>query len=181
MNSVSPLKSGLPLILFLTVHALYSVAYASTPADTEQPEKEFNTSYNPTDSLSYDHFVARIPLRYAPTAAAALATLNVALHNAKQQAEITLCKGQWAPRGSVVIQQGPTIERNSPREIPSWHFSATRHPAELACGTTSRTAFFLEMSRYLPAWIKIRPAGQLTAFQQGETVVLEQRTVATIK
>jgi len=178
MNSVSIHKTGLPLILFLTVQPLYSVAYASTPADTEQPEKAFHTSYNPVDNLAYDQIVARIPLDYAATGAVALANLNIALHNAKQQAEITLCKGQWTPHGPVVFQQGPAIKRSPPQGMSSWHFSAFRQPAKLACGSTSRTAFFLEMSRYLPAWIKIRPAGQLIAFRQGETVMLEQSTVA---
>ncbi len=178
MNSVSIHKTGLPLILFLTIQAVYSVAYASTPADSKQPERAFRTSYNPDDSLAYDQFIARIPLDYAPTGAVALATLNLALHKAKKQAEITLCKGQWTPHGSVVFQQGPAIKRSPPQGIPSWHFNAFRQPWELACGTTSRAAFFLEMSRYLPAWIKIRPAGQLLAFRQGETVMLEQRAIA---
>ncbi len=178
MNTVSIHKTGLPLILFLIVQPLYSVAYASRPADSEQPGKEFRTSYNPGDSLAYDQVVARIPLSYAPIEAVALATLNIALRNAKLQAEMTLCKGQWAPHGPVVFQQGPSIERSPSQRMPSWHINAFRRPGELACGTTSRTAFFLEMSRYLPAWIKIRPAGQLTAFRQGEAVMLEQRTLA---
>jgi len=34
------------------------------------------------------------------------------------------------------------------------------------------------MSRNLPGWVQIRPAGQLSAFQQGESVLLEQETIA---
>lgn len=180
MNSVSTHKTGLSLILFLTVQPLYSAAYASTPADTEQPGKEFHTSYNPRDNLAYDQIVARIPLDQAPIGAAALANLNITLCKAKQQAEFTLCNGQWTPHGSVVFQQGPVMKRTSPNtnEMPSWQYNVLRHPRELACGATSRAAFFLEMSRYLPDWVQIRPAGQSTAFRQGETVQLEQETVA---
>jgi len=167
-------------MLSMAVQPLYSVAYAGAPADSGQPGKEFHTSFNPRDSLAYDQIVARIPLGNAPIGAVALANLNIALHNAKQQTENSLCNGQWAPHGSVVFQQGPVAERSSPytKEMPSWHYNVFRHPRELACGATSRAAFFLEMSRYLPDWIQIRPAGQFTAFRQGETVLLEQETVA---
>ncbi len=167
-------------MLLLAVQALYSVAYASTPPDTEQPGKEPNTAYNFPDSLAYDQIVARIPLDQAPIRSVALANINIVLHNAKQQAEITLCDGRWAPRGAVVFQQGPVIEQSSlhMNEIPSWYYHALRRPWKLDCGTSSRAAFMLEMKRYLPAWIQIRPAGQLSAFRQGETVLLEQETVA---
>jgi len=180
MNSVSIHKTGLLLILLLAVQPLYSAAYASTPADSERPEREIRISYNFRNSLAYDQIVAWIPLDQAPIGSAALANLNVALHNAKQQAEINLCNGQWAPRGSVVFQQGPVIKQRSPgtNEILTWYYNVFRHPWKISCGTTSRAAFFLEMSRYLPDWIQIRPAGQSTAFRQGESLQLEQETVA---
>lgn len=180
MLSTSFHKSRLALTLFLAFQTLFSIAYANTPADTEQPENQSRTSYNPRDNLAYDQIVARIPLGQAATGAVVLASINIALHKAKQQAEFTLCSGRWAPQGSIVFQQGPVVERlsSSANEIPSWHYVAFRHPRELACGATSRAAFFLEMSRYLPAWIQIRPAGQLIAFQQGETVMLDPGTVA---
>ncbi len=167
-------------MLLLAVQSLYSGAYASTPADPGQPGKGLHISYNPHDSLAYDQIVARIPLRQASTGSVALANLNIALHNAKQQAEIKLCDGQWAAQGALVFQQGPVIERSPAHtnEIPSWHYVALRHPWEFACGLNSRAAFFLEMSRHLPAWIQIRPAGQFTAFRQGETVLLEQKSIA---
>ena len=180
MFSISFHKTGLPFMLFLATQFLYSGACASTPADTGQPGKGLHISYNPHDSLAYDQIVARIPLRQASTGSVALATLTIALHNAKQQAEIKLCDGQWAAQGSLVFQQGPVIKQSPAHtnKIPSWHYVALRHPRQLACGSNSRAAFFLEMSRHLPAWIKIRSAGQFTAFRQGETVLLEQESIA---
>ncbi len=168
-------------MLLLAVQPLFSNAYASSPAYTGQQGRELHASLNPLDSnLTYDQIVARIPLSQAPTRSVALANLSIALHNAKQQAEIKLCDGQWAPRGALVFRQGPVIEQGSrhSNELPSWYYVALRHPRELACGTGSRAAFFLEMSRYLPAWVRIRPAGQLSAFRQGEAVLLEQEAVA---
>ncbi len=180
MFSISFHKTGLPLMLFLAAQSLYSGAYASTPVDTGQPGKGPHTPYNPRTSLAYDQIVAWIPLRQASTASVALANLNIALHYAKQQAEIKLCDGQWSPTGSLAFQQGPVVERSSAHtnEIPSWHYVALRHPWGFTCGTSSRVAFFLEMSRHLPAWVQIRPAGQFTAFRQGETVLLEQESFA---
>lgn len=167
-------------MLLLAVQSVYSGVYASTPADTGQPGKAPHISYNPRTSLAYDQIVAWIPLRQASTGSVALANLTIALHSAKQQAEIKLCDGQWAAQGSLVFQQGPVVERSPAHtnEIPSWHYVALRHPWEFACGTSSRAAFFLEMSRHLPAWVQIRPAGQFTAFRQGETVLLEQESFA---
>jgi hypothetical protein len=180
MFPISFHKTRLPFMLFLAVQCLHSGVYAGTPADTGQPEINLQTLYNPSDSLAYDQIVARIPHNQAPIRSVALASLSIALHNAKQQAEISLCDGQWAPHGSVVFQQGPVMKRSSPdkNEMPSWHYNALRQPREFVCGTSSRAAFFLEMSRYLPAWIQIRPAGQFTAFRQGETVLLEQESIA---
>ena len=180
MLSNSFLKSRRMLTLLLAFQILFSITYAHTPADTAPSKTQSRTSYNPHDNLAYDQIVARIPLSHAPTGAVVLADLNIALHKAKQQAEFNLCSGQWAPQGTVVYQRGPFVERHSSsaNEILSWHYIAFRHPSELACGATSRAAFFLEMSRYLPAWIQIRPAGQRIAFQQGETVMLDPGTVA---
>lgn len=178
MFPVSFHRIRLTFILFLAVQSVDSVTYASAPVNPGQPE--LHTSYNPLNSLAYDQIVARIPLNQASISSVALANLNVALHYAKQQAEITLCNRQWTSYGSIVFQQGPVIERDSSQmnEVPSWHYNVLRQPGEFACGTGSRTAFFLELSRHLPAWVQIRPAGQLTAFRQGETVLLEQETFA---
>jgi hypothetical protein len=181
MFCITSHKTRPPFALFLAFMTLSSGAYADTPADTGGTEKKFQKIANsPRDSLAYDQIIAQIPVAHAPIGSVALANLNIALHSAKQQAEITLCDGQWAPQGTVVFQQGPAIEQRFSRtdEIPAWHYVAFRYPLKLACNTNSRAAFFLEMSRHLPGWVQIRPAGQLSAFQQGESVPLEQETVA---
>ena len=181
MFCITSHKTRPPFALFLAVMTLSSGAYADTPTDTGRTEEKLQIiTSSPRDSLAYDQIIAQIPVGRAPIGSVALANLNIALHSAKQQAEITLCDGQWAPQGTVVFQQGPAIEQRSSHanEIPAWHYVAFRHPRELACNTNSRAAFFLEMSRYLPGWVQIRPAGQLSAFQQGESVPLEQETVA---
>lgn len=181
MFSITSHKTRPPFALFLAVMTLSSATYADTPADTGRTEEKLRIIANsPRDSLAYDQIMAQIPVGHAPIGSVALANLNIALHSAKQQAEITLCDGQWTPQGTVVFQQGPAIEQRLSRtdEIPAWHYVAFRYPLKLGCNTNSRAAFFLEMSRYLPGWVQIRPAGQLSAFQQGESVLLEQKTVA---
>jgi len=181
MFCITPYKTRSPFALFLAVMSLSSGTYADTPADTGGAEEKLQIiARSPRDSLAYDQIVAQIPIGHAPIGSVALANLNIALHSAKQQAEITLCGGRWTPPGTVVFQQGPAIEQRffHTDEIPAWHYVAFRHPRELACNTNSRAAFFLEMSRNLPGWVQIRPAGQLSAFQQGESVLLEQETIA---
>ena len=181
MFCITPYKTRSPFALFLAVMSVSSGTYADTPADTGRAEEKLQIiAHSPRDSLVYDQIVAQIPIGHAPIGSVALANLNIALHSAKQQAEITLCGGRWTPPGTVVFQQGPAIEQRffHTDEIPAWHYVAFRHPGKLACNTNSRAAFFLEMSRYLPGWVQIRPAGHLSAFQQGELVPLEQETVA---
>ncbi|MFQ5643598.1 MAG: hypothetical protein ACE5FQ_07850 [Thiogranum sp.] len=173
MHTNSSHKTGLLFTLFLAIQSLSPDVCADTPGAT---------GHLPRNSLNYDQIVARIPMDQAPIRSVALANLNIALHYARQQAVITRCDGQWTPRGPVVFRQGPAIVQGSsharvPR-VSSWHYVALRQPGILACDTGSRAAFFLEMSRYLPAWVQIRPAGQLTAFRQGEAVLPVQEAVA---
>jgi len=164
MYADSSPKTGLLFTLLIAFQPLCSNACADTPAS----------------NLDYDQIVARIPPDQAPISSVALANLNIVLYNARQQAAVTLCGGQWTPLGSLVFQQGPVASHSPPQAsaIPSWHYTALRYPRMLPCSTSSRAVFFMEMSRHLPAWVTIRPAGQLTAFRQGETVLPGQENVA---
>jgi hypothetical protein len=122
-----------------------------------------------------------MPRKAAPVASVALATINIALHNARLNAEQALCGGLWAPRGRLLHQQGPSIAlmRLSPHKtVKNWHYNTLREAQPLACKTVSRADFFLEMSRHLPDWILIRPAGQFTAYHKGKNILLNPQTVA---
>jgi len=121
----------------------------------------------PADVLQdYDQVIAQIPGDHARIASVALAELNIALHQAKKQAALTLCQGHWMPSGEVVQQLGPLpVTQSDGGTI--WIYQAARHAHPLACEHTSRAQFFQEMSRHLPAWISLRPAGELVTFSQG--------------
>lgn len=119
--------------------------------------------------LGYDQVIAQIPAEEAPIAPVALAHLNIALHQAKKQAVGQLCEGHWLADGEIVEEFGP-----SPVALAdggrAWIYEVSRTPRPLDCPRTSRADFFQAMSRYLPAWISIRPAGQTTAYAQGEAL-----------
>lgn len=128
--------------------------------DTEQPPR----------TLPYDQVNADIPLDGTPIASVALARLTIALHHAKSRTEARLCHGNWSPSGDIVHQDGPQRETGPTVETGThWHYTELRQPLSLNCNHISRAQFFLEMSRHLPAWVSVRPAGQFTAFRQGAT------------
>ena len=136
----------------------------------------------PDDHWSYDQVTAQIPREEAPIASVALAKLNISLHKARRKAEQSLCAGQWTPQGTVLHQQGPALDRASGSQGYAnrfWHYNAFRSPPNLSCSSVSRGRFYLEMSRHLPEWVQIRPAGLNIAFQQGRAVLLQQTVVTT--
>jgi hypothetical protein len=164
------------LVPLLAASSLHLIAFAEPLPET--------ATVAPTDitpeTLAYDEIVARIPHTEAPIASVALSKVNIALHNAKQIAEQRLCSGEWVPPGEVSNQHGPIMEKQQ-GDVPGetfWIYSLSMRPQHIACGKTTRTRFFLEMSRHLPDWISIRPAGQITAFRNGEIVFLGQGAVA---
>lgn len=115
---------------------------------------------------NYDQFIAQMPHNRAAIASVALAKLNIALRNAKNRAEQTLCHGDWTPSGEVLQQIGPLAV--APDGAPKiWLYQSLRRAHPLACDRVSRAQFFLEMSRHLPAWVSIRPAGQIISFSEG--------------
>lgn len=180
MRSALYYKTGLSLLLLLAQGLPHGV-YAQNLPDNARTSQKTPTSYNPDTLANYDQVIASVPRNEAATASVALASITIALHRAKQSAEHELCGGRWAPRGNLLRRQGPAIDRNPPgtAKTPTpWHYNALRQALPLACNKVSRAEFFLEMSRHLPAWIQIRPAGQLSAYRQGENILLNPQTVA---
>lgn len=126
----------------------------------------------------HDQVIARMPGAEARIAPVMLAKLNSALHQAKKQAADVLCRGHWLPDGERFLQIGPT-----PATLDDgtrvWAYQAARRALPLACDQVSRAQFFLEMSRHLPAWVTIQPAGQLTAYRQGSALFIAPSRLAT--
>jgi hypothetical protein len=122
-------------------------------------------------AADYDQVIARVPADQASIAPVALAELNIALHQAKKQAATALCNGNWFADGEVIQQLGP-VPAAPAGDTTVWIYRTERRAMPLPCEHTSRAQFFQEMSRHLPAWISIRPAGQLTGYSQGDALPL---------
>jgi len=132
----------------------------------------------PPGRQHYDEVIAVIPREQAALASVVLAEVSIALHGARQRTQHVLCAGQWTPNGPLVLQYGPQLEAQSsaashPR---SWIYRAFREPSTLSCNQVTRARFFVEMSRQLPDWITIRPAGQPIAYRQGQSVLPPPQT-----
>lgn len=115
----------------------------------------------------YDSMTAEIPVAQAAIGSVALAELNIALRAARLEAQKTLCQGNWNPIGQTMQVTGPKPATDATGR-PVWHYQSLRQAHPLACTGVSRSRFFLEMSRHLPAWVTIRPAGYTVAFRLGE-------------
>lgn len=143
------------LVALLSI-SLVSQAVAGTPQeDAAEPS-----------AAGYDQIIARMPVEEAEIAPVALARLTIALHRAKKQAAETLCKGNWFADGELVQRLGP-LSIALADHTTVWIYQASRQPAPLACEQVSRAQFFQEMSRHLPEWVSIRPAGLSTAYRLG--------------
>jgi hypothetical protein len=126
----------------------------------------------------HDQVIARMPGPEAQIAPVMLAKLTIALHEAKKQAADALCQGHWLPDGERLMQFGP-----APATLGDgsrvWAYQDARRALPLACDQVSRAQFFLEMSRHLPAWVTVRPAGQLTGYRQGTALFVAPSHLAT--
>jgi hypothetical protein len=122
-----------------------------------------------TDAAELDMISAQFSAEQAPIAAVALAEIALALNAAKHRTEHELCNGRWSPSGVAVSGSEPElITLHSGEQV--WVIQSLRRPQPVACEQISRSRFFLAMSRHLPEWIQIRPAGQLSMFRAGEVM-----------
>lgn len=113
----------------------------------------------------FDQVTVEMPAAGAPIGAVALARINISLRAARNLASNKLCGGNWTPAGQVAEVDGPHLTDKPNGEV--WHYRSLRRAPPLACEGVSRAQFFIEMSRHLPAWFNIRPAGYSITFRQG--------------
>ncbi len=156
---------------------LLAISYTQARA-----ESGMDAPLNTTSRWSHDEVIAYVPRQLAETSPVALAKINIAVYRAKQLTEQQLCAGKWTPRGTLLYQQGP--EATAPRSHSSnsnrgsWYFQTFRNPETLVCPDITRAEYFLEMSRHLPEWISVRPAGQTTTFRLGQVFTEGQHSLA---
>lgn len=155
MASNYPIKSARAHALLLLAGAAVSRAHALPQASAAG-----------MDTPDYDRVIVQMPAEQASIASVAMAKLAITLHNARKQAALTLCNGNWAPGGEVVRQIGPLALTPSP-EDKIWLYESLRRPHPLDCKDVSRARFFLEMRRHLPDWISVRPADRAATPGQG--------------
>jgi len=158
---------------------LLAISYTQTCA-----ESGMRASLNSAPHGAHDEMIAYVPRQLAETPPVALAKINIAVYRAKQLTEQQLCAGKWTPRGTLLYQQGPEAagprpySNNDSGNRNSWYFQTFRHPQELVCPDITRAEYFLEMSRHLPEWISVRPAGQTTTFRLGQVFTEGQHSLA---
>jgi hypothetical protein len=143
---------------------LFSILLAHSAAAESLPNPAASTA-----AQDYDQVIAYMPQAQAEIASVALARLIIALHDAKTSTARRLCDSTWTPSGTAVQKLGPSLAEH-PANQKVWFYHSLRHAFPLACGQVSRVQFFLEMSRHLPAWVFLRPAGQEITFSQGSAV-----------
>lgn len=127
----------------------------------------------------YDWVMAEMPAYQAAIGSVALAKINIALHSARLHAQQTLCQGHWSPGGKTMRVSGPESTTSAAGQ-PVWHYQSLRQPHPLACTGVSRAEFFLEMSRHLPEWVTIRPAGYAVVFRMGEIEPARPTSLASL-
>ena len=155
------------------------LATCGTQAQAE-PDVYFASSSG--DHWSYDEVIAYVPREQAEIPSVALAKINIALYRAKQLTEGRLCTGKWTPRGTLQYRQGPEVtearSNSKSGRHSAWFFQTFRTPEALVCPDVTRAEYFMEMSRYLPAWISVRPARQPTTFRLGQAYTGGQHSLA---
>lgn len=164
-------RHSLHLLVLLAVSAVHSTVFALSSAERRPHPPAVSSRHS---HLTYDEVSARVPREIAPIASVAVAQVNIAMHRARQLAELRLCAGHWTPQGAILFEVGPLFTPSAAAgdDDGAWHYQAFRQPEALFCGDITRARFFEELSRHLPHWIMIRPAGQTTAFRQGIAVAL---------
>lgn len=135
-----------------------------------EPDLDVHADYNAR--TSYDEVTAIVPRQQAEIPSVALAKINISLYRAKQLVEGQLCAGNWTPRGTLLYRQDS-------QAADAWLFQTLRSPEALACPNVTRAEYFMEMSRHLPSWISVRPAGQMTTFRLGQAYTNGQHSLAT--
>jgi hypothetical protein len=160
---------------FRRVVMVFAATLVAHPTTEAAPVLELETRHEAAteNRLEYDEFIAQIPRQQALTASEALAQINIALHHARQRAAAEACGGRWIASGRLVRQYGPALKHNGGADAGArfWRFRSFREPQLFACDGFGRAAVFLEISRHLPSWMSIRPAGQITAYQQGRSLL----------
>ena len=149
----------------------------STSAES-RPENDTNSG----NRWPHDEVIAQVPRQQAKTPSVALAKTNIAVYRAKHLTEQRLCDGRWTPRGTLLYQhtsgKPDTRLRSTEGGGDSWVVQTLRNPVNLACPGINRAEYFLEMSRHLPPWISVRPAGQITVFRLGQAFTGGQHPLA---
>ena len=134
--------------------------------------------------LDFDEVAASLPRDLAPIPAVVIAQVNIAMHQARQRAEQKLCAGRWTPRGTKAQEIGPLlpdVQSSATASNESWVYRSFRTPENLGCGQVTRSYFFQEVSRHLPAWITVRPATQVTAYRQGIAIGAAQPSIVATR
>ena len=149
-----------------TVALLLAICTASVASYAANP------GTNQYQYSSLDQITVWLPYDQAATAAVALAKINLLLYEAKKRAEQSVCGGQWHQSGVLLVENGPYLTTDTDIDQASWFYRSLRQPYTDACRKTSRMEFFREMSKHLPPWLTVRPAGQLTTFRQGMRVTI---------
>ncbi len=113
--------------------------------------------------------LASIPGKGIPTSSVARARINVALMQAKRRVDERLCNGDWTFVGNLseVQPPEPSISRNGG---PAWKIALAWAPRLTPCKGIDRSAYFLAMSRELPAWVKLHEAGGNVWYQAGRRI-----------
>ena len=121
------------------------------PADSLVHE----SSHQKTDPL-LDHFVARVPYRFADTATEARAMTHVAVGRAKARTGKELCGRTWLVTGPASGTTGPRLTNTAGE--PAWYYRISHQPGLAGCGTASREDLYEALEGMLPAWITLRRA-----------------------
>lgn len=154
-----------PALLLVTLAGLCLQTSADETTDKVPPPSRF------------DQVVVEMPATEASTGAVALARINISLRTARERAVNSLCEGNWTPAGAIEKAIGPYLVETASGE--TWHYRALRSANPLACRHVTRARFFIEMSRHLPSWFSIRPAGYRIAFRNnGEAESISPSSLA---
>ncbi len=127
----------------------------------------------PVASMELDHVIAWVPVDQASTAGVAQALVHLSLDKALRAAEAELCHGTWQLSATTMVQvkPRPALAPAALGAHQAWYYRLSRvAQTPDACSDVDHDRFQRTISRHLPTWILIRPAHQLSLWQQGNTV-----------
>jgi hypothetical protein len=162
------------LLVLLLLGGL-SQSCAQVPTGTISGSRVDITADQPVPSAhaSLDQVIAWVPLDRAPTAGVAQAHIHVALRKAKRLAEAELCEGIWTLNRPARLQVKPR-RATAPAAAgggEAWFYRLSREPATgQVCAGVDSSTFLRTVSHHLPSWMLLRPAYQLSFYQQGRPV-----------